>query len=111
MVALEDGTRIDVWPRAIGFDFPDPIHCHQLQLNRGDVLVFRGDLVHAGAASEHCNTRVHCFLEPTRGAFERPKEADGTEVTQFMTDGWPHILPRGVVPDLDMEALVVDMYV
>ena len=32
-------------------------------LQRGDVLVFRGDLVHCGASYEEDNYRLHCYLD------------------------------------------------
>ena len=36
-----------------------------IHLTRGDVLIFRGDLIHAGAAYEIENVRLHCYLDPT----------------------------------------------
>jgi len=35
----------------------------QLALNAGDVVVFRGDLVHAGATYEKRNVRLHVSLD------------------------------------------------
>jgi hypothetical protein len=32
-------------------------------LNRGDLVLFRGDLVHAGAAMQRFNFRIHMFLD------------------------------------------------
>lgn len=97
VVALQDGTVFDVWPGAIRFKFEGHTFCHQqLVLNRGDVVVFRGDLVHAGAGFDRSNVRVHCYLEPNDGGFPRPKESDGTEITELMSNQ-PNILPRGSV--------------
>jgi hypothetical protein len=51
LVALTDGTLFDVWPGAICFDssrFYKPL---QIKLRSGDVLIFRSDLVHGGAAA------------------------------------------------------------
>jgi hypothetical protein len=72
VVALMNGTRMDVWPGAhhhIGVD-PDEhaeispeIMRKTLILNKGDVLVFRADCVHAGAAFEKDNVRLHCYLD------------------------------------------------
>jgi hypothetical protein len=57
----------------------------QVKLNKGDVLVFRGDLVHGGAAcGEVENVRIHAYLD-VEGA-ERPKHDDGVEMTHFMCD-------------------------
>lgn len=89
LVALMDGTRITVWPGAIGHHLRGSclrIQPRTLVLNAGDVLLFRGDLVHAGASSEEVNVRVHCYLEPADGSFQRQLEPDGTEVTHFMQD-------------------------
>ena len=67
VIALMDETRFDVWPGAIRcFDLPDdaPVFPHlQLTLNAGDMLVFRGDLVHGGAAFAVANIRLHMYLD------------------------------------------------
>ena len=34
-----------------------------IYLDPGDILIFRGDLVHAGAGFENLNIRVHCYLD------------------------------------------------
>jgi hypothetical protein len=47
LVALQDGTRFDVWPGAIRFDSSRSFEHRCVILNAGDVLIFRGDLVHA----------------------------------------------------------------
>jgi hypothetical protein len=53
----------------------------QVKLNKGDVLVFRGDLVHGGAAcGEVENVRIHAYLD-VEGA-ERPKHDDGVEMSR-----------------------------
>jgi len=97
-VALQDSSFLDVWPESTRFNggTKNAIQCCQLLLNRGDVVVFRGDLVHGGAAFAELNIRVHCYLEPKNGAFQRPQESDGTEKTQLVA-GLKHILPRGSV--------------
>lgn len=58
LVALQDGTR---------FETRGKTH----RLSRGDVLLFRGDLLHAGAAYESENTRVHTYLDVP--GVKRPK--------------------------------------
>ena len=50
LVALQDNTR---------FETRRKTHI----LSRGDVLVFRGDVVHAGAAYDTENTRMHTYLD------------------------------------------------
>jgi hypothetical protein len=95
VVALMDDTSLDVWPEGIRFNETTMFTCRQIQLNAGDVLVFRGDLVHAGAFFPQLNVRVHSYLEPLEGGFERQKEKDGTEVTYYMDHRRSNILPRG----------------
>jgi hypothetical protein len=96
MVALMDDTYLDVWPEAIRFDQTNVFQCQRVLLKAGDVLVFRGDLAHAGADFSQFNLRVHSYLEPLDGTFERQREKDGTEVTYYM-DEEANILPRGSV--------------
>ena len=68
LVALEDQTKLVVWPgshkvvqgrgRAL-----QPIEPKTILLTRGDALVFRADLVHAGAEYETENLRIHCYID------------------------------------------------
>ena len=57
LLALQDNTRFVVFPRGSG----EPRRV-LLELGAGDLLLFRGDLVHAGAAYEQCNVRIHCYV-------------------------------------------------
>lgn len=87
LLALEDNTPFDTWPGAINFDSSvEREHCTVI-LNRGDLLVFRGDLVHAGAAFGQRNVRIHAYLDVP--GVDREKD-----VTCYM-DGEEYILPRG----------------
>lgn len=71
LVALQDETTLDVWPRSIrciGADTEELAHYpliqrHTVALSAGDVLVFRGDLVHAGSAYDAENVRLHMYLD------------------------------------------------
>ncbi len=65
VLALEDNTKLVVWPGSIGFDFTDFKENDGIELvfNAGDLVVFRGDLVHAGAAYQEENIRLHCYLD------------------------------------------------
>ncbi len=70
LVALMPDTRFHAWPRSIGLiqrgaaaTPPPPLVRHELVLAPGDVLVFRGDLIHAGAEYASENVRVHAFLD------------------------------------------------
>jgi len=45
----------------------------EYKLSRGDVLVFDGGLVHAGAAYDNANVRIHLYVDPK--GFKREKDA------------------------------------
>ena len=82
--------------------------CKTVTLNAGDVLIFRGDLVHAGSAhssDEVTNVRIHCYLEPSDGSIRRQHEADGSEVTTHCKA----ILPRKEDVETTELWLVVDV--
>lgn len=74
IVALMPGTRLNIWPCSIKLASirPDlvrnrePIQCEVVELNVGDMLVFRGDLVHAGSSYKVNNSRLHTFLDSYR---------------------------------------------
>ena len=56
LIALEPGTRLIVWP----FQAGGPV---KLVLKVGDVLLFRADLRHAGAAYDRRNVRLHVYID------------------------------------------------
>jgi hypothetical protein len=92
LVALTDDTVFDVWPHAIRFDNKRKLKSMQIRLRAGDVLIFRSDLVHGGAAvGEVENVRIHAYLDV--GGVVRPQHDDGVEETYFMCDE-KHILKR-----------------
>lgn len=86
--ALMDGMLFDVWPGAIRFDASRSYKPMKIKLNKGDVLIFRGDLVHAGASVGVVeNVRIHAYLD-VEGVV-RPKHKEGdmeVEETYFMCD-------------------------
>lgn len=71
LVAIMPGTKIHIWKGSHRLAYlnrecleeAEPVEKTTVYLNPGDVLVFRGDLVHAGAGYEDENVRVHTFLE------------------------------------------------
>ena len=92
LVALTDNTVMDVWPKAIRFDKSQDFKPQQIRLQAGDVLAFRADLVHGGAAVANRNVRMHVYLDTE--AISRPKYDDGqVEQTNFMHK-FSHILSR-----------------
>jgi hypothetical protein len=63
IIAVQNGTKFVAWVGAIDFQGSKTYHPVTLVLNAGDVLIFRIDLVHAGAAYDEVNVRIHFFLD------------------------------------------------
>jgi len=65
LIALEDHTKLMVKglarPTAAGSLSRRPGYA--VNLDQGDVLIFRGDLIHAGSAYAHRNIRLHTFID------------------------------------------------
>ena len=51
LTALMPNTTLDIWPNQV------------IKLDPGDMVFFRGDVVHAGSAYEQLNVRVHTYIE------------------------------------------------
>jgi ectoine hydroxylase-related dioxygenase (phytanoyl-CoA dioxygenase family) len=94
LIALEPGTKLIVWPKSIRLSCMNeylrsehiehiggPIKSIEITLNPGDVLIFRGDLVHAGAAYNAKKNRVHVYLDSSVVA-----RSDNT--TWFPDESW-----------------------
>jgi hypothetical protein len=70
IVAIQDGTMLDVWPhsqRVIRGYYTETgifdLNRKRLTLDAGDAVLFRADLVHAGSAYSDYNERIHVFLD------------------------------------------------
>ena len=71
LICVMEGTTLDVWPKSHRLpclhsditDSVEPISRTTIKLNVGEMLVFRGDLVHAGSSYQKDNYRVHVFLD------------------------------------------------
>jgi hypothetical protein len=66
--ALEDKTKLIVWPGSQKLIHGrgrslKPIEPKVVWLEAGDAIVFRGDLIHAGADYESENIRLHCYMD------------------------------------------------
>jgi hypothetical protein len=68
--ALQSGTKLEVWPeshrlvRRARLTRHTPKVAHRtVELDAGDVIVFRGDLIHAGSAYTAHNLRIHVYLD------------------------------------------------
>ena len=57
LIALQDGTQLHVCP------FDKDGKEETITLNAGDVLIFRGDLIHAGAEYGELNVRIHVYID------------------------------------------------
>lgn len=40
-----------------------PIRCEEVELNPGDMIVFRGDFIHAGSGYDADNYRIHYYCD------------------------------------------------
>ena len=68
LLAIMPGTKLWIFPN--GCDAPDDAFVVHLEV--GEMMAWRGDLVHAGAgyASEH--VRVHAYVDPPSQYYARP---------------------------------------
>lgn len=77
IITLDDNTPFNVWPGHVNHKVGrgcgrskllysyDVLHYYKQSLvipNKGSVLVFRGDLIHAGASNDHSNARLHVSI-------------------------------------------------
>jgi hypothetical protein len=90
VIGLMKDTALDLWPGAIRcFDAPRDgrVFRHKrVILQPGDLLVFRGDLVHGGAAFDKFNIRLHTFLD-VRGVLRNENDTQPMHQCDY-------ILPR-----------------
>ena len=60
LVGVQDGGILLVWPR----NMPEGSTMVKVEYNRGDLVIFRGDLKHAGAEySNGRHMRLHCYID------------------------------------------------
>lgn len=80
IVALMDDTYLDVWPASIGdVSKIKGIKPKRLKFNRGDMVIFRGDLVHGGSSYDNYNIRIHTYMD-------HPRVKRKANSTQFVKD-------------------------
>ena len=74
LLSLQEGTKLYVygWRNAYVFESDEV----EVKLGVGDMLLFRGDLIHAGADYVTQNIRVHCSFDVKR--FRREKNSTAT---------------------------------
>jgi hypothetical protein len=93
VIAVQPNTRFDAWPGAVGWDQSCFYEHTQLVLEPGDAVFFLDNAVHAGAAFDEENARLHCYVET-----EELHQRRLPDTTCFMDvyAGVANILPRGV---------------
>ena len=69
MLAVQEGTRLWVFPK--GCQASDAAVLVRIPV--GAMLVWRGDLVHAGAGYDVDHVRVHAYVDPPAGVYFRPR--------------------------------------
>ena len=69
IVSLQDGTQLVVYP------FDKEGKMVPLTLNAGDIVIFRGDLIHSGAAYDACNISLHLYIDSPRAPHQRDAKA------------------------------------
>jgi len=72
LVGVMDNTYIHIWENSIAitnetYDGPS-VPSTKILLNKGDVLVFRSDVIHAGSEYDELNIRLHCYLDSPKVA-------------------------------------------
>jgi ectoine hydroxylase-related dioxygenase (phytanoyl-CoA dioxygenase family) len=76
LLALDEHTRLIVYPgsqRLSEKGNEDHFHQSVVYLSPGDVVFFRGDLLHAGCAYDAKNARVHMYLDSTTHVREKDR--------------------------------------
>mmetsp|Transcript_7261 Transcript_7261/g.10800 ORF Transcript_7261/g.10800 Transcript_7261/m.10800 type:complete len:231 (-) Transcript_7261:212-904(-) len=79
VVALEDNTPFHIWRHSVGMstgkNAKSTIYPREtILLNKSDIIVFRGDLVHSGAGFPNSdNVRLHAYLDSPRVARKRDR--------------------------------------
>jgi len=66
LIALQPKTKLHVWPKSIhnkNKQMPKYIDKLTVEMNSGDMIIFRGDLVHAGAGYDEENYRLHAYMD------------------------------------------------
>lgn len=71
MIAIQHGTKLWIFPD--GCDPSRADSAYLVELEVGDVLVWRGDLVHAGAGYASDHYRIHAYVYPPSSIYHRPR--------------------------------------
>ncbi|KAE8963187.1 hypothetical protein PF011_g29130 [Phytophthora fragariae] len=60
IIGLTENTKLVLYPKC--FAVADPRRRTEVLLGAGDCVIFRGDVIHSGAAFTELNYRIHCVL-------------------------------------------------
>jgi len=70
LTAIMDNTRVDVWENSIGWmkfttgeEYTVPVTKKTIVLQKGEICIMRGDLIHAGSAYENNNYRLYSYYD------------------------------------------------
>lgn len=69
LVALQPTTKLHVWPKSIHnpkVKLPIQIERTTINMDAEDIIIFRGDLVHAGSSYDENNYRLHAYMDSPR---------------------------------------------
>ena len=86
IIARHDRTRLPIYP------FDKGGEREVVELNAGDVLIFRGDLIHCGADYAGLNIRIHSYIDSPAA----PQRRDPDETYIVQPDSWGHCAPVDV---------------
>ena len=68
LLAIQPRTKLWVFPDGCGAE----ASAFLARVEVGDVMVWRGDLVHAGAGYAEEHVRVHAYVDPPPDIYRRP---------------------------------------
>lgn len=70
LIAIMPNTKINVWPKSNGIHCKKTCTVNQIPIGKtiinmdpGDIFIFRGDTVHAGSNYEVSNYRIHAYMD------------------------------------------------
>lgn len=88
MIAFQPQSKLVMWPcswklqaKARG-SREDKWRHEVVELEPWDVVIFRGDLFHAGAAYEQQNLRAHIYMDAPGTSRQKKKEKKGKKFQQ-----------------------------
>merc|ERR1711924_542118 len=82
ITALQDGTRLPIYP------FDKGGERETVELNAGDIFIFRGDLIHTGPQYDALNIRIHCFIDSPCAPKRRNPDVT-YRAEEDVTQHWP----------------------